>query len=913
MQVDHGVAGSVERSLGCSAGYEPLRCVAPCKLSASPVRSATPSSYSHAGGRVYPDQAGSVLPQPQQFGTALKRFPETESQACNSQIQSSTPKSRRGSGVSEQLPGKLEIHKGNSARSSQPLQRVVSAPRPVSPTSARHTPTRSRCIHQCSEPLSVRALNGSVSKRDNLHPEVSRSRECGDTFQGASVEGGARSHAPVVLGQCRGITPPPRTSLVPELQQSSSKNQEDASMANSTARLRISASCYRSGDVDAAFSGKAKVVAEQPSACPERHCDPPSQNVSLCPEMSPSRQDGSDARYELRCSMSQHSLTPPRDTTPTRSFATSSRSIQRSRLTSSWSNFSSDSLLRSNSTRSLSPGLHSLGFDVGEQPERATTRGHVLLFPFWARGHDDINDKYIVHWDQPIHVGGLNGINSTTVGACTCMSRTVKALTKKTRACRAVKIVSKAQIRYPKLLQSQCSAARDIDHQNICKVFDVFEDTRHVYIVMEYLAGPSLVEKAISDPHFCERDAAAAFKALLQALMCLHSEHTVVHQNLHPENVRYLHQAHKQGAGGSVYDQGLKLMDFGLAMPLKHLSSVLHGSDDAPLAPPLQLIGCRSSGGSVLIAPELRGKSADSFGQVVARLAGFRDEKKPTVKEIRESQALLEAGDMWAAGCILHLLLSGKWPSEDVAVAGCTVNLPEGVHPAARHLCTSLLQPNPRERPPAAVALRSNWFYLCELFKQGHRSVTTVMKAAVVTPVTPVSLNTRLLMQRHALVGCFRKLVICACGLLVSTASSRVSLSTCRSSVADCPEVTLGCFPEGTTTDFAAQFSVVEDKFTKNALSIACTGVFSMFLQDVPKERRSVSPRRQSSVRDGISRDVQRADLLCYVELADAAGPLPWSDPLGTALRMFEGYTVISETDFLNFVQTSCSMMSPST
>ena len=66
---------------------------------------------------------------------------------------------------------------------------------------------------------------------------------------------------------------------------------------------------------------------------------------------------------------------------------------------------------------------------------------------------------------------------------------------------RAVKIVSKSNMIKKgvdfSLLENEARIMMEIDHPNIVKLFEVFEDEKYLYFVMEYLKGGNLHEHFI--------------------------------------------------------------------------------------------------------------------------------------------------------------------------------------------------------------------------------------------------------------------------------------------------------------------------------------------------------------------------------------------------------------------------------
>lgn len=100
---------------------------------------------------------------------------------------------------------------------------------------------------------------------------------------------------------------------------------------------------------------------------------------------------------------------------------------------------------------------------------------------------------------------------------------------------------------------------RELDHPNIIKLFEVFEDTRFVYLVMELCEGGELFDKIIENIHFTESTARYYFHQMMSALSYIHSKN-ICHRDLKPENFLMLDNSEKSP---------LKIIDFGLSMKLE--------------------------------------------------------------------------------------------------------------------------------------------------------------------------------------------------------------------------------------------------------------------------------------------------------------------------------------------------------
>lgn len=87
-----------------------------------------------------------------------------------------------------------------------------------------------------------------------------------------------------------------------------------------------------------------------------------------------------------------------------------------------------------------------------------------------------------------------------------------------------------------KMLFNEINILRLLDHPNIVKMFEFFEDEKRYYIVTEICKGGELFDEIISRGKFSERDAAILMKQLLFCVNYCH-KNNVVHRDLKPENI----------------------------------------------------------------------------------------------------------------------------------------------------------------------------------------------------------------------------------------------------------------------------------------------------------------------------------------------------------------------------------------
>lgn len=129
-------------------------------------------------------------------------------------------------------------------------------------------------------------------------------------------------------------------------------------------------------------------------------------------------------------------------------------------------------------------------------------------------------------------------------------------ITGETRACKQLAI--KHIQNYEKFML-EINILSKMDHPNIIKLYEVFEDKRYVYLVMEECTGGELFDKIIerlqNDSIFTEKEAAKIFKQMMMSIAYCHKE-GICHRDLKPENLLLLNKKD---------DTNIKIIDFGLS------------------------------------------------------------------------------------------------------------------------------------------------------------------------------------------------------------------------------------------------------------------------------------------------------------------------------------------------------------
>ncbi len=101
----------------------------------------------------------------------------------------------------------------------------------------------------------------------------------------------------------------------------------------------------------------------------------------------------------------------------------------------------------------------------------------------------------------------------------------------------------------------------EMDHPNIVKYYETYEDDIYMNIVMEYLEGEDLFKLITTrkSSNFTEKDMAEIITYIFKALSYIHNKN-IVHRDIKPENILF-------SKNGNY--QTLKIIDFGLSTCMK--------------------------------------------------------------------------------------------------------------------------------------------------------------------------------------------------------------------------------------------------------------------------------------------------------------------------------------------------------
>jgi calcium-dependent protein kinase len=248
-----------------------------------------------------------------------------------------------------------------------------------------------------------------------------------------------------------------------------------------------------------------------------------------------------------------------------------------------------------------------------------------------------------------------------------------KVKNKDTEEIYAMKQMDKIKIQQNlELFKNEIEIMSILNHPNICKLYEVYEDSKFIYLIIEYCEGGELLDRITKKQKegklYTEKEAAVIFRQLIEAIDYIH-EIGVIHRDLKPENILF----------STKYENSpIKIIDFGISKKVT--------KND-----PNKKIKLSSKVGTVYyMSPEI----------------------------IKGSYS--ELCDVWACGIILYILLCGYPPFSGVNdkeiynnIKECKLEFPQNewkkISKNAKELIKKIICPE-KNRISASQILHDKWF-----------------------------------------------------------------------------------------------------------------------------------------------------------------------------------------------------------
>ncbi|CAE7558530.1 CaMKI [Symbiodinium sp. CCMP2456] len=287
----------------------------------------------------------------------------------------------------------------------------------------------------------------------------------------------------------------------------------------------------------------------------------------------------------------------------------------------------------------------------------------------------DIRDFYVL--GEVLGSGAFGQVRSACLIKDPSELRAVKVLEKDGNVCRED-------------LDQEVELLGQLEHENIIRFHDVYEDMHFLYIVTDHCAGGEVFAKIVELRRFTEENAAFMGKQMLAAIAYLHDKR-IVHRDVKAENFLL--------AEPTIHSK-IKMIDFGLATRIEEgqFLTELCGSPH-------------------YVAPELIG------------------------------QRYTELVDVWAFGVLMYLLMYGAYPYDgkdpkDIMIKVLTKKIPWQKRAVLSNTCldclTTALQHDVTKRLSAKEVSQHAWFdgssegnsIPSEVLRSAHRKVTASRRTA---------------------------------------------------------------------------------------------------------------------------------------------------------------------------------------
>merc|ERR1719440_1596313 len=126
--------------------------------------------------------------------------------------------------------------------------------------------------------------------------------------------------------------------------------------------------------------------------------------------------------------------------------------------------------------------------------------------------------------------------------------------TKQERACKRIR---KKDVKDKKAFEREVELQKAMDHPNICRLYDVYQDAKMYYLCLEVCRGGELFDRIIEAQHFGEDTVGLVAKQMLSGILYMHSNN-YAHRDLKPENYLLARDL-------PIEQTHLKLIDFGMS------------------------------------------------------------------------------------------------------------------------------------------------------------------------------------------------------------------------------------------------------------------------------------------------------------------------------------------------------------
>lgn len=213
--------------------------------------------------------------------------------------------------------------------------------------------------------------------------------------------------------------------------------------------------------------------------------------------------------------------------------------------------------------------------------------------------------------------------------------------------------------RIMRALEREIVVMKLVDHPNIMRLYDVWETSGELYLILEYVEGGELFDYIIERGRLSETEALDYFQQLIGAMDYCHRLN-IAHRDLKPENILL------------DKDKVLKVADFGMAA-WQPGDSLLKTSCGSPHYAAPEVISSKPYDGAI--------------------------------------------SDIWSCGVILFALLAGRLPFDDEDICALLekvsvgkFDMPSDISPKAQDLVRKMLEKDVTKRFKISDIIKHPWF-----------------------------------------------------------------------------------------------------------------------------------------------------------------------------------------------------------
>ena len=229
---------------------------------------------------------------------------------------------------------------------------------------------------------------------------------------------------------------------------------------------------------------------------------------------------------------------------------------------------------------------------------------------------------------------------------------------------------------------------KKLNHPNITKILEIFEDGNYFLIIMEYINGGNLFSFVKKRRKISEKTAKFLFRQIILGIQHMHSKN-IVHRDIKLENILI------------DLNNNIKICDFGISLILKSLSDILYDQCGTPMymAPEILLSNKNKQIGYI-------GPPVDIWSAGIALYIMLSGNLPFDISEISRDIKIEKEYNEYANNIILQYCILSKEPKKI-----------DDISDLAHDLLKGILNKNPKKRLTYEQILNHPWLYFDDNYK----------------------------------------------------------------------------------------------------------------------------------------------------------------------------------------------------